>query len=224
MCVGKIMRRTTDSPKGVSRRAFLRASVTGTTALFGSTAFSRSEAGAPPPVIPEGGRVGLRRVADEPLQQPVAFETASDVENRHYIVDQTGRIHVLTSAGVAREPFLDVRDKLKMRVDSPDERGLLGLALHPEFRMNRRFYVRYSAPPRASTPRNFDHTAVLSEFRANEDLLAADPDSERTILEIPEPQANHNAGDVEFGPDGYLYVPFGDGGGARDTGRGHAVD
>ncbi|GAA0229011.1 PQQ-dependent sugar dehydrogenase [Haladaptatus pallidirubidus] len=162
-------------------------------------------------------------MAGEPLTQPVGFETADGVGYR-YIVDQIGRVHVLGGNGIADEPFLDVRDRLKMRTDFMDERGLLGLALHPDFRTNRRFYVRYSAPPGKSTPRNFDHTAVLSEFRASDDLLSADSGSERRILAVPEPQANHNAGDIAFGPDGYLYVPLGDGGGASDTGRGHVSD
>ncbi|WP_049969977.1 PQQ-dependent sugar dehydrogenase [Haladaptatus cibarius] len=207
--------------EGVSRRRFLRTAIGGAT-VFGSISATRTEA-TQRPAIPTGASIGVQKVADEPLTQPVGFETAAEVGHQ-YIIDQIGRIYVLDGDGIADEPFLDVRDRLKMRTDFSDERGLLGLALHPNFRTNRRFYVRYSAPPGTSTPPKFDHTAILSEFQANEDLLAANPESERRILGVPEPQANHNAGDIVFGPDGYLYVPLGDGGGASDTGRGHASD
>ncbi|WP_458205526.1 PQQ-dependent sugar dehydrogenase [Haladaptatus sp. NG-SE-30] len=194
----------------------------GGTAVFGAVVSNRSEA-TRPPLIPTGADIGLREVAAKPLTQPVAFETVDGVEYR-YVVDQIGRIYVLDEDGIRDEPFLDLRDRLTMQPGSTDERGLLGLAFHPTFRTNRRFYVRYSAPPKPSMPAKFDHAAVLSEFRANDDRRTADPNSERRILEVPEPQANHNAGDVAFGPDGYLYVPLGDGGGARDTGRGHVSD
>ncbi|WP_458190130.1 PQQ-dependent sugar dehydrogenase [Haladaptatus sp. NG-WS-4] len=215
------MRRTTDTG-GVSRRTFLRSVTVGAAALSSTTTVNRGRASRPP-VIPEGATVGLRKVADEPLTQPVGFEAGGGTDRR-YVVDQVGRIYRLTSNGVAGEPFLDLRERLTMQLDSTDERGLLGLALHPEFRTNRRFFVRYSAPPRPSTPPRYAHTAVLSEFRVDDDFRTADPDSERTILEVPQPQANHNAGYLAFGPDGYLYVPLGDGGGADDTGRGHASD
>jgi hypothetical protein len=106
-----------------------------------------------------------------------------------------------------------------------DERGLLGLAFHPEFEENGRFFVRYSAPPTEDTPEDYDHTAVLSEFTTEgDDHETADPDSETVLLEVPEPQFNHNAGTVLFGPDDYLYVPLGDGGDADDTGLGHVED
>jgi len=104
-----------------------------------------------------------------------------------------------------------------------EERGLLGLALHPDFQSNGRVFVRYSAPRTSETPDGYDHTFVLSEFQAGEDLTV-DPATERRLLEIPQPQSNHNAGSVLFGPDGYLYVGVGDGGAANDAGLGHVSD
>ncbi|WP_247731429.1 PQQ-dependent sugar dehydrogenase [Halovivax limisalsi] len=126
------------------------------------------------------------------------------------------------------EPFLDLSDRI-VEVSGGtgefDERGLLGLAFHPDFRENGRFFVRYSAPPTDDTPEDYDHTAILAEFStASDDHETGDPDSEEILLEVPEPQFNHNAGAVLFGPDDYLYVPFGDGGNANDVGLGHVED
>ncbi|MDZ7702226.1 MAG: PQQ-dependent sugar dehydrogenase [Halobacteriales archaeon] len=121
---------------------------------------------------------------------------------------------------MADEPALDLRDA----VTAGGEKGLLGIALHPEFAANRKLYLRYSAPPRSGTPSGYSHTFVLAEFRATADGRSIRRDTERTVIEIPEPQANHNAGDLAFGPDGYLYVAVGDGGGANDRGGGHVED
>ena len=126
------------------------------------------------------------------------------------------------------ELFLDISDRMVdlglIDLGGYDERGLLGLAFHPEFTENRKFYVRYSAPIREGTPEDFDHTDLLSEFEADENLESADPDTERVIMEIPQPQDNHNGGNLEFGPDGYLYTSVGDGGNVHDIGLGHVDD
>ncbi|NEU58391.1 sorbosone dehydrogenase family protein [Halorussus sp. MSC15.2] len=162
--------------------------------------------------------VGLETLASGfgvPLD--VAFAPDAD---RRYVADQQGLVHVHESGGLRDHPFLDLRET----VVSGGETGLLGIALHPEFAENRRMFVRYSAPPRSGTPDDYDHTFVLSEFEATDDGTRAEPDSERTLLEIPEPQGNHNAGSVLFGPDGYLYVGVGDGGSAGDRGEGHVED
>jgi glucose/arabinose dehydrogenase len=146
----------------------------------------------------------------------IAFVPQTD---RRYIAEQPGILHSRDEDGLRDEPVLDLRDG----VVAGGERGLLGLALHPEFEDTRRLFVRYSAPRRGGTPENYSHTFVLAEFRVSEDNRAV-PNSEQTILEIPEPQGNHNAGDVLFGPEGYLYVAVGDGGAGGDRGLGHVED
>jgi len=162
--------------------------------------------------------VGLETLADG-LQAPVGVAFATDADRR-YVIEQGGIAHVHEAGGPRDEPFLDLRDS----IERGGEKGLLGLALHPGFAENRRLFVRYSAPRRPGTPRNYSHTFVLAEFEASADGRRVRRDSERTVLEIPEPQGNHNAGDLAFGPDGHLYVAVGDGGSGGDRGRGHVED
>ena len=162
--------------------------------------------------------VGLETLATG-FEIPLDVEFAPDADRR-YVADQQGRVFVHESDGLRDEPFLDLRDSIEVAY----EKGLLGMALHPDFAENRRVFVRYSAPRRSGTPENYDHTFVLSEFEATADGRRAKPDSERTLIEIPEPQGNHNAGSVAFGPDGYLYVGVGDGGAGGDRGTGHVSD
>ena len=163
-------------------------------------------------------RVGLDTVATG-FNAPVDVAVAPDADRR-YVADQVGVVHVHEADGLRDRPFLD----LGGAVDFGGEKGLLGLALHPAFADNRRVYVRYSAPPRDGTPTGYSHTFVLSEFTATADGRRVRPGSERTLLEIPEPQSNHNAGAIAFGPDGFLYVGVGDGGAGGDQGRGHVSD
>ncbi|MEE8352932.1 MAG: PQQ-dependent sugar dehydrogenase, partial [Dehalococcoidales bacterium] len=179
-------------------------------------------------------RVGVEPAAEVPaavrldvvadgFAAPVALVAAADGSGRLFVVDQIGVISVLTTDGrVLDEPFLDIRDRLIDLNASYDERGLLGMAPHPDFASNGRFFVYYSAPLRPGAPDGWDHTSRVSEFTvsaASPDV--ADPVSERTILEVDQPQPNHNAGQLAFGPAGYLHIALGDGGRSGDTGRGH---
>ena len=166
--------------------------------------------------------VGLELVADG-FVSPVGLIEAPDETGRMFVVDQVGIIWVMTADGrVTETPFLDLRARMVRLNTDYDERGLLGLAFHPAFATNGRLFVYYSAPLRSEGPQNWDHTSHISEFRLSPtDPDKADPESERIILEVDEPQANHNAGQITFGPDGYLYVALGDGGRANDTGTGH---
>ncbi|HUH72936.1 MAG TPA: PQQ-dependent sugar dehydrogenase [Chitinophagales bacterium] len=128
------------------------------------------------------------------------------VNNWLYIVQRNGEIVISDSLGnKATVPFLDIKD----RVLSGGERGLLGLAFHPQFKTNRVFVVNYT--------RKNDGATVISTFKAFENnLMEANPKSEKIILTIPQPSANHNGGDIHFAKDGYLYIGMGDGGGGGD--------
>ena len=167
-------------------------------------------------------RIGLELIA-EGFTAPVVLVPPGDSSGRLLVADQEGQIWLLTADGQrGDEPFLDLRDRLVNLRPTYDERGLLGLAFHPDFEANGRFFVYYSAPLRPGAPEGWDHTSHLSEFRVSEsEPDRADPGSERILLQVDQPQSNHNGGQIVFGPDGYLYVALGDGGGANDTGRGH---
>jgi len=205
----------------VGRRQFLGAGLAGATAgIAGCGQLIESSDAADQPLI-DGSlpdSVRLRQVAGG-FDAPLALVDVPDADHR-YVADQSGSVSVIESDGVRGEPLLELGDA----VEFGGEKGLLGVALHPNFEETRQLFVRYSAPSRDGTPANYSHTFVLSEFLVEDDGLRTRPESERTLLEIPEPQSNHNAGALAFGPDGYLYVAVGDGGAGGDAGTGHVED
>lgn len=155
---------------------------------------------------------------------PVGLVSAKDSTGRRFVIDQTGLIRIIDkNNNLLTPPFLDLKSKLVALNSSYDERGLLGLAFHPDYKNNGRFFVYYSAPLRSGAPANWNHTSRISEFMVSPlNGNRADQSSERIILEIDKPQANHNGGQIVFGPDNLLYIPVGDGGGSGDAGLGHA--
>lgn len=159
----------------------------------------------------------------EGLNSPVHLVSPPDGSGRLFVVDRIGVIRIIDADGtLLDEPFLDVRDRMVQLRAAFDERGLLGLAFHPDYADNGRFYVYYSAQRRAEAPRGWDHTARIAEYKvSSNDPNRADRNSERVLLEVDQPQFNHNGGMLVFGPDGYLYISLGDGGGANDQGLGH---
>jgi glucose/arabinose dehydrogenase len=163
--------------------------------------------------------IGLNPLA-EGLKAPIALVAIPDGSGRLLVADQAGVIYLLDRVGKRFEqPFLDLRTKLVGLSQGMEERGLLCIALHPQFKENHKFYVVYSAPLRPNAPPKWDNTERLSEFRTRgDDLSAADLDSERVVLEIDKPDWNHNSGRVAFGPDGFLYWTVGDGGAPNDVG------
>jgi glucose/arabinose dehydrogenase len=156
-----------------------------------------------PPLRSGPDRLRLELVTDG-LDQPIGITNAGDGSGRLFVHERGGRIMVIEADGSLRaEPFVD----LSSRVLSGGERGLLGLAFHPRFEENGRLFVHYS--------RDGDGATVVSELRASSDHATADP-AERVVLTVAQPFANHNGGQLSFGPDGYLYLGLGDGGAGGD--------
>lgn len=156
------------------------------------------------------------------LISPIGLTPYLDGGESFLVSEQNGVVHFLGGeGGETTGTFLDLRDRMVKLRDGFDERGLLGIALHPKFPDVRKVYVHYSAPLRKGGTKGFDHTAHISEFTIPEGGRAASASSERIILQVDTPQWNHNGGQPVFGPDGYLYVALGDGGGASDLGKGH---
>jgi glucose/arabinose dehydrogenase len=172
-----------------------------------------ASAAVAPVAIPEGSiaaapnasTIDLVKVAD--VNAPVLAIGAGDGSGRLFIVEKGGRIRIVKNGNLLATPFLDISGS----VSRGGEQGLLGLAFHPSFETNRKFYV------------NFTNTAgntVVREYKAsstNRDRAASG--SARTLLRISQPYANHNGGMLAFGRDGYLYIGTGDGGSAGDPGN-----
>lgn len=151
--------------------------------------------------------------------RPLIFAPVPGAEGVHVIGLQEGGLLAFSMerGGGAERPYevLDLRGATRR---NHNEEGLLGLAFHPGFAANGRLFLHYSTSEGGRRGR-------LSEFSAavEDGVLAVDAGSERVVLELPQPYGNHNGGSIEFGPDGMLYVAFGDGGAANDP-HGHGQD
>ncbi|HAB16147.1 MAG TPA: PQQ-dependent sugar dehydrogenase [Verrucomicrobiota bacterium] len=170
-------------------------------------------------ICADSPKIALKLIAED-FTQPLAYVPLP--ENHALVVDQPGLVWLIAPDGTRRpEPVLNLTNKLSaINHGAFDERGLIDLALHPKFSANRRVLVTYTAPRRASAPADWDCTLRLSEFTLPAALpLRIDPASEKVILEIDKPYANHNSGRLAFGPDGLLYLSVGDGGNANDEGK-----
>ncbi len=174
------------------------------------------------PDVDEIGAVTLDLVA-EGLASPLVVVESTDNTGRLFIADQSGQIYIVKDGARLPQPFLDITGKVIPRESPQDERGLLGLAFHPDFASTGRFFVYYSGPLSATGPTGWDHTNYVAEYTVTPGADQANATSERILLAMDHPQGNHNAGMVAFGHDGYLYISVGDGGGGDDVGEGHVA-
>ncbi len=154
---------------------------------------------------PDGGIVIQLQPVMSGLSSPVFVTNAHDGSNRLFVVEQGGIIKVLQPGATVPTEFLNITT----RVLSGGERGLLGLAFHPQYATNRRFFVYYT--------RQTDGAIRIAEYQVSTANPNVADTAEKIIIEIPHPtNSNHNGGTLEFGPDGYLYLAPGDGGSAND--------
>jgi glucose/arabinose dehydrogenase len=140
------------------------------------------------------------------LASPVGIAHAGDGSGRLFIVQQTGQILILEGGAIRPTPFLNIASL----VSCCGERGLLGLAFHPNFKQNKLFYVNYT---------NVAGDTIVARYQVSGDPNVADPASAQQVLTVPQPFANHNGGQLAFGPDRFLYIGMGDGGSGGDPGN-----
>jgi len=188
------------------------------------------------PIQASGTRIKLEKVA-EGLTAPLKGTIAPGLPNHLFVVDQPGILWAVNLTSGTKTPFLNVGPAglnllVTLGVLGPntfDERGLLGLAFHPNYATNGKFYTYTSEPPNLAPPTftttlpggsaTADHQNVISEWIAATPLNPAAPGigARRVLMRVDWPQFNHDGGDLAFGPDGLLYISMGDGGGADDA-------
>lgn len=167
-------------------------------------------------------------IADN-MVSPIGLVAVPDESRRLFVIDQIGKIWIIDGTGVKLEqPFIDISGKMISLNSGYDERGLLGLAFHPDYDINGRVFLHYTAPPVAGGPEpgeSWNNLTRISEFNVSaSNPNIADIGSEKIVLEVNQPQGNHQGGTIAFGPDDYLYISLGDGGRANDVGPGHLED
>jgi glucose/arabinose dehydrogenase len=155
-----------------------------------------------PTTVPQ---IELQKFADG-FTRPVYLTHAGDGSGRLFVVEQAGVIKIVRDGKISATPFLDIRD----RVESGGEKGLLSVAFHPKYKENGRFFVNYTGR------RDGVLKTIIAEYRVSQTNPDVADRTERVILEIEQPFANHNGGLNKFGPDGLLYIGMGDGGAAGD--------
>ena len=189
-------------------------------ASAGATGSSPAASGSPPPAPgsaatsfdPSRITVGFDEIAGG-LEDPLAITNAGDGSGRLFIAEQSGSIRIVRDGALAAAPFLDISD----RISAGGERGLLGVAFHPDFPDDPRVFVDYTDDNGDTRVSSFSVDPAAPD--------RADPGSERRLVFVKQPYANHNGGALAFGPDGFLYISLGDGGSGGDPqGNGQRTD
>ncbi len=161
---------------------------------------------------------------------PLQATRAPGINGSLFVVEQAGKIYRVDLATGDKSLFHDVGADLVSLGGGNDERGLLGLAFHPNFASNGLFYTYQSEPKRAEQDSEVDfstsspqHRSMVVEYRVSDPSCNDHISKLSNLLIIDQPQGNHNGGDLAFGQDGYLYISLGDGGGSNDQGTGHGT-
>jgi glucose/arabinose dehydrogenase len=165
---------------------------------------------APPPPVPAkvAATVKLELITSATTEAVGLVAVPGEPVGRLFVVEKQGPIRILKGKEFAPKPFLDMTGKVSLWKKPNSEQGLLGLAFHPKFRKNGRFYINYT---------DLDWKTRVVEYQVDKaDPDRADPATARDLLTLHQPYDNHNGGDLQFGPDGKLYVLLGDGGKAGD--------
>lgn len=160
-----------------------------------------TETSTGPTTFPDPGAYDWQTV-EGGLERPVDLQP--DGSGRLFVIEKRGRIRIIENDQLLDAPFLDITDRVG---SSGNEQGLLGLAFHPRYSENARFFVNYT---------DLNGDTVIARFQSTGDPNVADPNSEVQLLNVDQPFANHNGGGLAFGPDGYLYAGLGDGGSQGD--------
>jgi len=160
---------------------------------------------APTAFVPGNVHLGFARIAHG-MSEPVFVTTPPADSSRVFVVEQTGRIRLIRRGVLQSVPFLDLHTK----ISTGGEQGLLGLAFHPDYNTNGKFYVNY-------TDRNGD--TVIEQYRRSSTSAQRANPTPKLVIRISQPFDNHNGGMLAFGPDRYLYVGMGDGGSGGDPGN-----
>ena len=193
--------------------------MTGTAATSGSggNAGNAGSGGTAPaldcgPPVGTVGSLVLTPVVTEGLSSPVLVTSAPGDATRLYVVEQGGVVRIIKDGVLSPTPFLDISS----RVENDGQRGLLGLAFHPDFANNRRVFVHHSwSDPAAEPGVAAVGDTIVGEYVAT-DADAADGSTWKLVLTQSQPEATNNGGSLEFGSDGMLYLGLGDGGGVGD--------
>jgi glucose/arabinose dehydrogenase len=176
----------------------------------GSSSSSPAPAAPAPPAAPpapSGPLVLTLTPVLSGLNSPVDLQNAADGTGRLFVVEQQGQIRIVSNNSLVPTPFLDITSL----VDFGGEKGLLGLAFHPAYTQNRRFFVNYDRVASGQMQ------TVIAEFQTSaSNPNQADPNSQRILFTVNQPFPNHKGGQLAFGPDGFLYIGLGDGGSAGD--------